>query len=292
MAEPQEDSPAKGVLAPKTAPTEQPPPAYVPPKPATWKVIQPSEPWCPSELVDKLGFEVDYQNDYYVPRMFLSGPWSVTGATRRGRMHAHQGSFREDAMAFRTDSCFSLFCVCDGAGSSSYSRVGSELTARKYCKIVGDQLKKVESVLRGLSRDELHKQLRRMMLFSMVGADHYTESPSLSIPQLVQMMARALKVEPKEFRCTILTVLLYHHHDGDVFLFGNVGDGFMAALKKNGEAIRIGGSHSGSYSGEVVCFVPDPGVNSYYQSSIEKIAPLPAEEVEAVLICTDGVEDP
>jgi hypothetical protein len=77
-----------------------------------------------------------------------------------------------------------------------------------------------------------------------------------------------------------------------VFLFGNVGDGFMAALKKNGEAIRIGGSHSGSYSGEVVCFVPDPGVNSYYQSSIEKIAPLPAEEVEAVLICTDGVEDP
>jgi hypothetical protein len=38
--------------------------------------------------------------------------------------------------------------------------------------------------------------------------------------------------------------------------------------------------------------MPDPPVSEFYQKSLEENAPIPEEEVEAYILCTDGIEDP
>lgn len=52
----------------------------------------------------------------------------VVGASKRGRSHAHIGSYRDDSFGF-ADLCkgWSLIAVADGAGSAQYARQGAQL---------------------------------------------------------------------------------------------------------------------------------------------------------------------
>lgn len=60
----------------------------------------------------------------------------IVVSSRRGRSHANVGSFRDDDFAFKqlADSGWGVIAVSDGAGSSKFSRKGSQLA----CKIIID----------------------------------------------------------------------------------------------------------------------------------------------------------
>jgi len=66
----------------------------------------------------------------------------------------------------------------------------------------------------------------------------------------------------------------------------------MGVKRRGHKAERLGISHSGDFSGEVLCFMPDAKVGDFYKNSLDSIPMLPEEELEAVLLCTDGIEDP
>lgn len=55
--------------------------------------------------------------------------WRIIGASRRGKMHAHKGIYREDAFALDQINGWHLMVVADGGGSCPLSRVGSQLAA-------------------------------------------------------------------------------------------------------------------------------------------------------------------
>jgi hypothetical protein len=80
-----------------------------PVQPAEWQVREP-----PSEL------------DYRVAHTFtdnrdVDGKWYVCGASRRGKSHENQGSFREDACRIESAAGWILVAVADGAGSHQLS---------------------------------------------------------------------------------------------------------------------------------------------------------------------------
>jgi hypothetical protein len=68
-----------------------------------------------------------------------------------------------------------------------------------------------------------------------------------------------------------------------------VGDGFFGLLGRDGQAGRHGEADSGQFSGEVTSFIPDPNALDHATKSIKSHS---IDELEAVLICSDGVEDP
>lgn len=251
-----------------------------PPKAATWTIQEPTQPWCPVELEKTLGFSIDYQNELNVHSVTMPN-WVVAAATKRGRMHAHHGTHREDAFAFRKEKHFSLFCVCDGAGSSKLSRIGSEYTCRNLCTLVGDELLANEAAILKCSRESLSANLNSVLLHGVV-----------AVAGNLTTLAREAGHAAKDLRCTVLTVLQYHHPSGGVFVFGNVGDGFLAVKRKGQPAERLGSSDSGAFSGEVTCFMPDPQVGDFYKASVDSIVPVPEKDVEAIILCTDGIEDP
>ena len=251
-----------------------------PPKAATWTIQEPTQPWCPSDLEKTLGFSIDYQNELNVNSVTMPN-WLVAAATKRGRMHAHHGTHREDAFAFRKEKHFSIDCVCDGAGSSKLSRIGSEYTCRNLCKLVGDELLANEVGILKCSQESLRANLNNVLLHGVV-----------AVAGNLTTLATEAGYAAKDMRCTVLTVLQYHHPSGGVFVFGNVGDGFLAVKRKGQPAERLGSSDSGAFSGEVTCFMPDPKIGDFYKASIESIDPVPEMDAEAIILCTDGIEDP
>ena len=262
------------------AETAVPQPAPEPPKPATWGVKDPTEPWCPASLEGEIGFKVNYEHDDKWLCDFGSG-WKIAAATKRGRMHAHNGTFREDALWEVKCEAFTFSVVCDGAGSSKLSRIGSEYTVRKISELVKKELQAHQEEIDKCSKESLPINLKVILY-------HCVDSVARGLVSLADKSG----MEPKDFRCTLLTALHYRHKTGGILLFGNVGDGFLAVKKKGQPAERIGTSDSGAFSGEVTCFMPDPPVSEFYRKSIEENAAIPEEDVEAYILCTDGIEDP
>ena len=250
------------------------------PKPATWLSRDPDEPWCPPNLKEFLDLENDYKNELHRHEKIM-GEWMVTAATKRGRMHAHHGTFREDAYCWNCGESFAIYCVCDGAGSAQLSRIGSEFTARTICRLVSEELLLNQQKIQACSADSLHANLKSVL--------HHAVAQTAS--QLCEMANKG-KCNANDFRCTILTALHYSHPSGGFYVFGNVGDGFIGLKRRGGEAERVGVSDSGSFSGEVLCFMPDRQVGEYYNNSLDRLPMFSDEEAEGVLICTDGIEDP
>jgi serine/threonine protein phosphatase PrpC len=249
-------------------------------KPATWRIEQPQESWCPNGLESELGFEPHYEHESKHSRD-IGNHWRMASASKRGRMHAHNGTFREDALGFSVKDNFSFYCVCDGAGSSKLSRIGSEYTVQILCKLVQAELLAHENDIVKCSQESLPVNLRAILHLCLD-----------TVARRLVALAEKAEMEPRDFRCTVLTVLHYRHPTGGIFLFGNVGDGFTAVKRKGFPAERVGTSDSGAFSGEVTCFMPDPQVTEFYRTSLEGNAPIPEDEVEAYMLCTDGVEDP
>ena len=274
-AQPNDSSGDSKVEPPITPPTS---PAL--PKPAAWEVKEPTERWWPDTLENVIGLGSDYAHDLQYAVKY-DPDWMLAAATKRGRMHAHHGTYREDALWGSNSDNFHFFCVCDGAGCAKLSRIGSEYTAKFLSDWVKKELLSHEKDILSCSKESLVVNLRSIL-------HHCVDSVHRGLLDLASKGG----MPPKDFRCTVLTTLHYRHPTGGIILCGNVGDGFIAVKRKGQEAERIGSSDSGAFSGEVTCFMPDLEVNKYYQKSLVQNAPIPEEEIEAYMLCTDGIEDP
>ncbi|MBC8254933.1 MAG: protein phosphatase 2C domain-containing protein, partial [Ardenticatenia bacterium] len=112
VAPAEEGAPVEAVIEPEP----EPPPVTKDGVATIWEDREPTDPTDPVDHTD--------------PRM-LEAPdgWRIVGASRRGKMHAHKGIYREDAFAFGETNGWHLVVVADGGGSCPLSRVGSQLAA-------------------------------------------------------------------------------------------------------------------------------------------------------------------
>jgi hypothetical protein len=200
----------------------------------------------------------------------------IAAGTRRGRSHAHEGSFREDAFDFKVTDNLAVYAVCDGAGSSKLSRIGSEFSARRITEEMIKSLTSLRSSWEATS--EKKKEDIGRMLHDAVAA----------VSTELQCIAKEFQAEPKDFRCTLL--LLIHLVDGpnEEFWFGQVGDGFIGAGSPQ-TVERWGLSDSGEFSGQVGCFIPDVEAAIHARNSV---GCRDGAGLREIVIATDGIEDP
>ena len=250
-----------------------------PPKPAVWMSKDATEAWCPAVIAPHLpwvsaGFKYE---DNYADQADAGIPgWHLSGATRRGRLHAQHGTHREDAFRWETGETFTIACVSDGAGSSKFSRVGSESICRDVTRLIRKALDEAKAKLVSSDSTELTNIVGRAMQESVRQASTSLHELAVKAP-----------CEIKDFRCTMLLVVQYQHASGAVFLGSQVGDGFIQGLMQDGTTQRFGTPDSGKFSGEVSCFLPE--VNAVEKAY--KIFRIPHEKLQTLLLCTDGIED-
>jgi hypothetical protein len=89
----------------------------------------------------------------------------------------------------------------------------------------------------------------------------------------------------RDLRTTLLVAALHR----DVLGVLQVGDGAMAVVHTDGTLSHPQTAATGDYSGEVAHFLPDDGALDVLQASAKT---MPATNVAAVLLASDGVEDP
>lgn len=279
---PEATPPPASATTPKLAepdPASKPAPAAAPAqKGAEWKSLHCPEDWCPPVIASQ--YAELKRHPYHDSEMFdrvLSATWRVAGATRRGRLHAHKSTHREDAAGFRAAPNHTTLCVADGAGSSKYSRVGSHLAIEKALDYLETHLARVDAAAEADS-EKLLASLK----------SHLTQAVLAACLSLQELAVKA-GASPKDFRCTLLLLLHFKGPKGEWMLTCQVGDGAIIALMADKTVVKLGASDSGEFSGEVGCFVPDECARQK-AAEIQSI-PNP-DKVECVALCTDGIEDP
>ena len=186
-------------------------------------------------------------------------------SSRRGRLHAHRGDHREDAghlVHFANGWCAA---VADGAGSATYSRIGSAIATYTATHVLR------EALAHGAApREALAPAMRQAAQAVHDGQRAFAQSAGIA---------------PRDLRTTLLVAAL---HAGTLSVM-QVGDGAMALLHDDGAVSHPHAAATGDYSGEVAHFLPDDGALDVLQSSVRS---MPIANIRAVLLASDGVEDP
>jgi hypothetical protein len=195
-------------------------------------------------------------------------------------MHAHHGTHREDAFDFASGPHFSILCVSDGAGSYQHSRVGAEMTVRIVRRELEGFFQRQAEALEILARPALVQVVGTAM----------GEAAKAAMEEIIALAGRA-GCSPKDFRCTLLLAVLYTGPNASLLLASQIGDGFIATLDRAGltqRQVTSDAEGSGDFGGQVKCFIPDAEALPFAY----RFKPLDPEKLEAILLATDGIEDP
>ena len=247
-------------LAASIPATPQPPPAS-PPSTAKWRVIEPAD-------------RADATEHERAARVMSMHKWQMIGASRRGKLHAHEGTYRDDEFAISAFDRWNLAAVADGAGSCRLSRVGARIATDAAIISMKRQL---ESFGKGENPDPL-ADLRAAIAagFSAAHAAVHGEAQRRAIPV-------------RDLSSTLL--LLIHgpnNQNAPAYVAtGQIGDGMVLLVGDDRVPQLLGVADKGYYAGETV-FLPSTSAKEWAQGTTVTTLTAPPH---MVLVMTDGVAD-
>ncbi len=246
-----------------TAPPDDTTPSLIdePPPRAVWGTRIPDVAWCPPEWASFLP-DVDVRDAIDAPevahRSLRQGPWALIAASRRGRLHAHRGDHREDAIAMHEHATGWCGAVADGAGSAPWSRLGAAIATQTFCAAFVAATGPLGPRATAAARVS-HDALRQFA-------------------QQSDIPLRALR-----------TTLLAAAVDGNQLATLQVGDGGIVVVGRDNTVTLPQAGDAGEFSGEVHHFLPDDGSLERLVASMQIMS---LASVRAVLLVSDGIEDP
>ena len=159
------------------------------------------------------------QDAYYYPEEFTlsmqgAAGYRLVAASHRGKTHAHQGTFREDATALATTDYWNIMAVADGAGTADLARVGSNLAVTRA----------VEAMKAAMPDPPTTEDIGRAIWAGLRAAY-----------QAVRTWANEQEVNASDLSTTLQ--LLIHWPQGRGCLLGvaHVGDGIVTAETQDGQ---------------------------------------------------------
>jgi len=238
---------------------------------AQWATRPAEQPWAPEAVLARLPWARDVEYlDLECVEARTPGGWQLLGVSQRGRVHAHDGTHREDAMAVASGARGFVLAAADGAGSSALSRVASTLASRT---VVGAMRRYLDHGAAPADPEALRVTLT-----------HALSAAVLEVCETLRQVAAEVGLGTRDFRTTLLTVVCV---DATVVSV-QVGDGAVVLLAPDGALRRLGGGDAGGYSGEVVAFVPELDAATIGT----RVTSTSLDGVACVLVLTDGIEDP
>lgn len=240
---------------------------------ATWSEKLPEGPWCPDEWLGHLNLVAPglrapdgrHEPGERLGARATSAQWSLLVASRRGRLHAHRGEHREDAGMVLTFAGGWCAAVADGAGSAKWSRLGSAIATHAATHTLREALQSANA--------------------SPVELPAAMQQAGEAANRAMRRFAELAGLTHRELRTTLLIAAAY----GAQIATLQVGDGAVALLQSTGTALLPHQGDSGEFSGEVTHFLPDDGAVERLSASL---AVTDAAPICALLLATDGVEDP
>ncbi len=197
--------------------------------------------------------------------------WHLFGASRRGKSHAHAGTYREDAFSMaigkhRKNQSWWALTVADGAGSCPLSRVGANLAVGTVC----------ESLL----------QADRT---GTAWLERLNVAVSEALTTLREESDRR-ECDLKDLSCTLLVLLFSwdRNFNGGFSSAFQAGDGLIACVDSGGFMEPMGSPDSEAFAG-ATHFLNSDYVKETWDSRFEHLVFL--ESPAGFLVMSDGVAD-
>ena len=224
--------------------------------------------------------------------LFISEhPVRIAAASRRGRSHEHNGSFRDDDFFVHADpaSGWSTLIVADGAGSARFSRRGSQIATAEFGALI-------RAATAGESGAQLTQQL-----------EHWDESQdaqksisarfqklfqeaSVAAIKKIDSEAQSIPTSAKDYSTTLLVAITKRIKTRTFIVAFWVGDGVIAAYGPSGKVRIMGKPDGGEHAGQTVFL--DARVVMDGPSFFKRITMGLFNDITSVLLMTDGVSDP
>jgi len=196
--------------------------------------------------------------------------WRLVGASRRGKMHAHRGIYREDAFSLGGVDGWILMVVADGGGSCPLARVGSQLAAST---MVDAMMRYVGSLGTPVLSPE--------------------ETCEIVLKKGMEKAWNALEAESKDRQVplnhlgtTLLGVLCKPEEDKSIVGVVQIGDGLVVAELTNGEVISLAEPDIGESASETIFLT-----SSHWKDWLDRVNVHQMETPRLLAAMCDGVAD-
>lgn len=232
-----------------------------------------------------------------------SETFTLLAASKRGRAHAHVGSFRDDAyqMAEVIHTGWHIAVLADGAGSAKYSRRGAEIICsearlflqQKLEDAEGQAIENAASLFANCAASETtsdtekqaqHAILQQALVVTLGYAARHAEQAIQNAVQHYDYLACA----SKDFASTALIVACKQFTFGTLCAAYWVGDGAIAVYQQQRKVTLLGMVDSGEYSGQTR-FLDHAAVTDAALQTRTHFALV--DDMTALLVMTDGISD-
>jgi serine/threonine protein phosphatase PrpC len=233
----------------------------------TWVDRPLAEPWWPAGWGPAPVWVPEAAQDVRQVALGAADGWQAVGASRRGRLHAHRGAAREDAIELARVGPLAVAVVADGAGSRPLSRIGAALACRAATEALAAR------ALDPVTADSLRAAL--------AAALHRAGDA-------LRTLAAAHGAAPADLRTTLLVGVVAVAPQGSWLGAAQIGDGTVAVEATDGSVRLLTAGDSGAFAGEVSHFLPDAGAAEH---GAARVTVEPLGTARALLLCSDGVDD-
>lgn len=224
--------------------------------------------------------------------------FTILAASKRGRSHAHVGSFRDDdfriAQVPGTDCNWQLAVLADGAGSARYSRQGAAIICEQAIARVTASLQgtRVDDAVLAYHRagadagNDAATALRAVLSGVVGNAAYYAAK---GIMDECAAVKETLDAVPKDYASTALIAICKRYPFGILCAAYWVGDGAIGVYSDRDGITLLGDVDSGEFSGQTR-FLEAAEVAQEALLRRTRFALVP--HMTALVLMTDGVSDP
>ncbi len=245
-----------------------------------WKELEP-DPKAP------------YQKAHTDTQFITNEEFAVISASRRGRSHAHAGSFREDDFStIQTEDGWIGAVVSDGAGSCAFSREGSKLACRTTATFLSTSLPGLEERLPALvaglatgENEETVNSLRGLFYPVLAGA-------AFAAFKRIEQEATAIDKPLREFSATLLVAVAKRFPEGVFVAAFGIGDGAIGLYDDSRNEVHLLNTpDGGEFSGQTR-FLTMREVIGDGGEMAKRMAFRVVDNPAMLALMTDGISDP
>lgn len=222
---------------------------------------------------------------------------SLIAASKRGRSHAHAGSFRDDDFQHALVNDWVITVVADGAGSAKYSRRGAQLICEAALQNLSHALVNDSALVEAVTifqqaqsekspSLETAQQNLHSILASKLG------SAARSAEQAIQQelaLQSSLQAEYKDFSSTALIAISKQFSFGILCAAFAVGDGAIAVYQHGQAVTLLGSADSGEFAGQTRFLDAQSVADSAIAARTHFVL---VEDLTALVLMSDGISDP
>lgn len=235
----------------------------------------------------------------------------IVVASKRGRSHAHEGSFRDDHFTVaKLENNWEIIAVADGAGSAKYSRQGSTLATESICDFfkTTNELEDLEGLVVKYENLQKNSHIEEVSSLSSDVAQDQQEQPTdfvqiksqlinilyrpvLAIHKQLIAFAETEGILLKDLHTTLIFTLVKKFEFGYVILSFGVGDCPINIIHTDFKAVKLLNTLDVGDFGGGTRFITMPEIFSSKDMAGRfgiQIVP----DFDKLILMTDGIYDP